>query len=429
MDDGGSERERPVRRLRATVCVAGGGPAGMMAGLLFARAGIDVIVLEKHADFLRDFRGDTVHPSTLEVLEDLGLVERFFERPHQKIKRVRVRFGGETFIVGDFTKLRTRYPYIALIPQWDFLDLLAKEAKTYPSFELLMPAKVTDLIEADGRVRGVRALTSGEELEIRSELVIGADGRHSTVRGRARLLVNEIGAPIDVLWMRLSREPSDPSQLYGIFDRGEALVMIDRGQYFQCGYLIEKGALERIRKKGLPWFQERILSLAPFLGSRVAELKSWDDIKLLNVQINRLRRWWRPGLLCIGDAAHAMSPVGGVGVNLAIQDAVAAANILIDPLLKGELSARHLRAVQKRRTLPVVLTQKFQEIAQRKVIGHALSVQQRAPAPWFFRVLNRWPALRRLPAWWIGFGVRPERVRARRPDFIRASPQVSAGLQ
>lgn len=431
MGHGGSslETDLPSRQLRTTVCVAGGGPAGMMAGLLFARSGIDVIVLEKHADFFRDFRGDTVHPSTLEILEDLGLIEKFFARPHQKLKRMVTRFGGEKLIIGDFTRLRTPYPYIALIPQWDFLDLLAKEAKTYPSFQLIMQAKVVDLIEENGRICGVRAVTSNGELDIRSELVIGADGRHSVVRELARLEGDEIGSPIDVLWMRISRESTDPNQLYAVFDRGEALVMIDRDEYFQCGFLIEKGSLERIKEKGLESFRQRILDLAPFLENRVEELKSWDDIKLLTVKINRLRKWWRPGLLCIGDSAHAMSPVGGVGINLAIQDAVAAANILTEPLLAGRLSIDHLSAVQKRRTLPVVLTQKFQEFVQSRVIGHVLADEGRTKPPWFLRLFNRWPFLRRILAWWIGFGVRPERVLIPPRGIIRVSPQVSADLR
>lgn len=428
-DRSGLEAGLSPSQIRTTVCVAGGGPAGMMLGLLFARSGINVIVLEKHADFFRDFRGDTVHPSTLEILEDLGLIEKFFERPHQKLRRMVMRFGGEKLIIGDFTKLKTPYPYIALIPQWDFLDLLAKEAKRYPTFRLIMQAKVTDLIEEDGRICGVRAVTPDQELEIRSELVIGADGRHSTVREAARLLVDEIGAPIDVLWMRISREPTDPSQLYAVFDRGEALVMIDRDQYFQCGFLIEKGSLDRLKEKGLSSFRQRVLHLAPFLENRVEELKSWDDIKLLSVRINRLQQWWRPGLLCIGDSAHAMSPVGGIGINLAIQDAVAAANILTEPILSGTLNVNHFKAVQRRRTLPVVITQKFQEFVQSRIIGQALAAKDHAKAPWFLRVCNRWPLLRRVLAWWIGFGVRPERVQVRQREFIRASRQVSADLR
>src|SRR5262249_12444646 len=309
-----------------TCCIAGGGPAGMMLGFLLARAGVNVVVLEKHADFLRDFRGDTIHPSTLEVIHELGLLDEFLKLPHQEARRLRGVIGDTAVQIADFSNLPTRCRFIALMPQWDFLNFIAEHGRRYPTFDLRMQAEVTDLIEQDGRIAGVRADTPDGPLTVRSTLVIGADGRHSVVRERARLPVEDLGAPIDVLGMRLSRRPSDGSEPLGRMGAGMIFIMIDRGDYWQCGFVIPKGAAEELKARGIEAFRALIVELAPAFRDRVEELRSWDDVSLLTVKVDRLRKWYRPGLLCIGDAAHAMSPVGGVGINLAIQDAVAAAN-------------------------------------------------------------------------------------------------------
>jgi 2-polyprenyl-6-methoxyphenol hydroxylase-like FAD-dependent oxidoreductase len=314
--------------MRTRCCIAGGGPAGMMLGFLLARMGVDVVVLEKHADFLRDFRGDTIHPSTLEVMYELGIVEDFLRRPHQEVRQLKGQIGNETIAVADFTHLPTHCKFLGLMPQWDFLDFIVEQARRYPSFHLKMQAEVTGLLEEGGRVVGVRARTPEGTLEVRADLTIGADGRHSVVRERAGLSVLNLGAPMDVLWMRVSRQPTDPGQTFGRFDTGRILVFLNREDFWQVAYVIPKGKADEMRQQGLPAFRQELVRLAPFLESRVEELRDWDDIKLLTVAVDRLRRWFRPGLLCIGDAAHAMSPIGGVGINLAIQDAVATANIL-----------------------------------------------------------------------------------------------------
>ncbi|HEY4592570.1 MAG TPA: FAD-dependent oxidoreductase, partial [Thermoanaerobaculia bacterium] len=326
------------RSLRTTCCIAGGGPAGMMLGFLLARAGVEVTVLEKHADFFRDFRGDTVHPSTLELMGELGLLDDFLKLPHQEIRRLKIAIDDQEYDGPDFSHLPTRCKFIALMPQWDFLNFLAEQGKRYPAFHLLMKAEVTDLIEEGGRVVGAQAKTDQGDLEIRADLVVGADGRHSTVRERAGMQVDDFGVPIDVLWFRLSKSAGEPSQALGRVRNGKILVTIDRGDYFQCGLIIPKGAFEEIQRQGLEAFRAGIVSAAPFLADAVHELDSWDKVKLLTVQINRLRRWYRPGLLCIGDAAHAMSPAGGVGINLAVQDAVATANLLADKLRRGAVT-------------------------------------------------------------------------------------------
>ena len=312
-------------------CIAGGGPAGMMLGFLLARAGVDVVILEKHADFLRDFRGDTIHPSTLEIMHELGLLEVFLRLPHQELRTLAGLVGDTRVTLADFTHLPTRCKFVALMPQWDFLNFMAERARVYPTFKLMMRAEATDLIFSGERITGCRVQTPGGPLDIRAEITIGADGRHSTVRARANLPVKDLGAPMDVLWMRISRRPTDPAEALGHIAAGRMLVMIDRGDYWQCAFVIPKGSAEAVKQRGLQAFRTTIRDLAPWLGERVDELKSWDDIKLLTVAVDRLVRWHRPGLLCIGDAAHAMSPIGGVGINLAIQDAVAAANILAAP--------------------------------------------------------------------------------------------------
>jgi 2-polyprenyl-6-methoxyphenol hydroxylase-like FAD-dependent oxidoreductase len=394
-------------------CIAGGGPAGVMLGLLLARAGVEVLVLEKHADFLRDFRGDTIHPSTLEVLHELGLLDAFLRRPHQQLHKLAAQIGDITVPVADFAHLPTRCRFIALMPQWDFLDFLAEEGSSLPGFRLLRQAEVTGLIESDGRVAGVRATTPEGALVVRASLVVGADGRHSTVRQAAGLEVMDFGAPIDMLWMRISRRPDDPAQLLGRIAGGRVMVMIDRGEYWQCAFVIRKGGFDEIRIRGLGAFRADIAALGPYLRDRLGELANWDDVKLLTVRVDRLRRWHRPGLLCIGDAAHAMSPIGGVGINLAIQDAVAAANILAPALLRDAVTDELLAAVQRRRSFPTVMTQRVQVFVQNRVISRALASNVAAgPLPLPFRLLRDWPWLRRIPARLVGMGFRPEHVRA-----------------
>jgi 2-polyprenyl-6-methoxyphenol hydroxylase-like FAD-dependent oxidoreductase len=384
-------------------CIAGGGPAGMMLGLLLARAGLRVTVLEKHRDFLRDFRGDTIHPSTLQVLHELGILDEFLALPHQKVRELNAQFGAERLTVAQFEGLPVRCPFIAMIPQWDFLDFLARHARRYPSFELRMESEVTGLLSEGGRIVGART-TDGD---IRADLVVGADGRHSVVRREAQLQVLDLGAPIDALWFRVSRSATDPAETMARFDRGSILVMLNRGDYWQCAFVIAKGALESIKARGLERFRATIGGLLPFAKDRMGELSSWDDIKLLTVQVNRLERWCREGLLCIGDAAHAMSPVGGVGINLAIQDAVAAANVL----WRGDFSLSALSKVQRRRDFPTRMTQRFQVLVQDRILSRVLAdSDEPLPVPFAVRLLARSATLRRIPARMVGIGVRPEHV-------------------
>ena len=399
-----------MKTMSVRCCIAGGGPAGMMLGLLLARAGVEVVVLEKHADFLRDFRGDTIHPSTLEVLYELGLLDRFLALPHQEVSRINGQFGDLALTVADFSTLSTRCRFVAFIPQWDFLAFLAKEGARYPGFYLRMQAEVVGLIEEAGSVVGLRANMPDGPLEVRASLVVGADGRHSTVRSHAGLSVEEFGAPMDVLWFRLSRRPSDPSDPIGRFDTGRIFIMLNRGDYWQCGFVIAKGSLEQIRAKGLPAFRDAVAQLAPFMAGRVGELHDWEPIKLLTVQVDRLRQWYCPGLLCIGDAAHAMSPVGGVGINLAIQDAVATANLLASPLRAGRLTTGDLRLVQERREWPTNMTQRVQLAIQNRVIRPVLGGSGTLTPPFAVRLLARFPFLRRIPARMIGLGFRSEHV-------------------
>jgi 2-polyprenyl-6-methoxyphenol hydroxylase-like FAD-dependent oxidoreductase len=398
-------------------CIAGGGPAGVMAGLLLARAGVDVLVLEKHADFFRDFRGDTIHPSTLELMRELGYDEELLRLPHQEVRELAFHVGAREFKVADFSHLRVQHPFIALMPQWDFLNFLAAKAARYPGFRLRMNAEVTGLIEREGRIAGVRVNTSEGDLEVRADLVLGADGRHSVVRQKAGLEIDEIGAPIDVLWFRLSRSPGDPEETMARLGAGHFLVMLNRGDYWQCGFVIAKGDAEKIQQRGLFAFRRDVVELAPFVEGRVEELNDWDRIKLLAVAIDRLRQWYRPGLLCIGDAAHAMSPVGGVGINLAIQDAVAAANILAVPLRERRAGLDHFRAVQERREWPARLTQAVQVQIQNRILRPILGAEGAPKPPLFVRLLDRFPLLRRLPAYAVGIGARPEHIRT--PEFAR----------
>jgi 2-polyprenyl-6-methoxyphenol hydroxylase-like FAD-dependent oxidoreductase len=397
--------------LEARCCIVGGGPAGMMLGYLLARAGVDVIVLEKHADFLRDFRGDTIHPSTLEVMHELGWLERFLELPHQEARTLRAYFGDLAVQVADFSRLPTRCKFIALMPQWDFLNFLAERGRSYRGFDLRMEAEVTGLVEEGGRVTGVRATTPRGELTVHADLVVAADGRHSVLREAAGLGVEQLGAPMDVLWFRLRRSASDPEESMGRFGGGRIFVMLNRGEYWQCGFVIRKGSIDEVHARGLEAFRSAVAKAAPFVGDRVGELRDWDEVKLLTVAVDRMRQWYRQGLVFIGDAAHAMSPIGGVGINLAIQDAVAAANVLAEPLRAGRVEASHLEAVQERREFPTRLTQRLQVIAQNRVVTRALDSTERFTPPLAVRLLAMFPALRYLPARAIGVGVRPEHVR------------------
>jgi 2-polyprenyl-6-methoxyphenol hydroxylase-like FAD-dependent oxidoreductase len=403
--------------IKTTCCIAGGGPAGMMLGFLLARAGVPVTVLEKHADFLRDFRGDTIHPSTLELMHELGLLDEFLKVPHDRVEHLSGQIGSEAVTIADFTHLPTRCKYVALMPQWDFLDFLAKQGKRYPAFDLRMKAEVTSLIESGGRVTGLHVKTPDGDIAIEARLVVGCDGRHSTVRVSAGLAVDDIGAPIDVLWFRISRRDGDTAETFGHMEAGRMMVMLNRGEYWQCAYVIPKGGIDRIKEKGLPAFRDAVVAMSPFLRDRADELKSWDDIKLLTVAIDRLRQWHKPGLLCIGDAAHAMSPVGGVGVNLAVQDAVAAANILAAPLKAGRVTDADLAAVQERRTLPMKVIQWIQVQIHSRVLSAALASTATPTLPWPVKLFNVFPVLRRLPARLVGLGIRPEHIHT--PDATR----------
>lgn len=392
-------------------CISGGGPAGLMLGYLLARAGIDVGVLEKWPDFFRDFRGDTVHPSSLEILYELGLLEEFLKLPHDKTTRVEAQISGVPVTIADFSWLNIRTPYIAFTPQWHFLNFLAQAGKAYPQFHLMMETEVVDLIQEHGRINGVKVKSKGVEREIRAELVVGADGRHSTVRKKANLLVENIGAPIDVLWFRLSKRADDPKQLFALIDNGKLLVMVDRGDYWQCAFEIVKGDFEEIKQRGIENFRQAIASLAPFTKDRVGEITDWDQVKLLSVTVDRLRTWYRQGLICIGDAAHAMSPVGGVGINLAIQDAVAAANVLVPAFRKGTPTQTDLARIQERREFPARLTQRFQVLIQDRVLLPYLHSKQTAKVPWILRLFDWFPFLRGIPARFFGLGIRSERVK------------------
>ena len=391
-------------------CIAGGGPAGMMLGLLLARAGVEVLVLEKHADFLRDFRGDTIHPSTLEVMHELGFLKDLLKLPHQEAPQINGQFGNLKLTIADFSHLQTQCRFIAFMPQWDFLNFLANRAARYPTFRLRMHSEVTGLIEEAGHVAGVQVMSPDGPLTVRASLIVGADGRHSVVRAHAGLQVEDLGAPMDVLWFRLSRRPGDSEYPMGHFDAGRIFIMLSRGDYWQCGFVIPKGSHTQIRERGLSAFRNDLVQLAPFMADRVDELQNWEEIKLLTVQVDRLRQWYRPGLLCLGDAAHAMSPVAGVGINLAIQDAIAAANLLAAPLRANKLTTEDLRRVQQRRQWPTNMTQRMQLFIQNRVISHVLHGEGQLSPPIFIRLLARFPFLRRIPARLIGIGFRPEHV-------------------
>ena len=389
--------------------VVGGGPAGMMVGYLLARAGVNVTVLEKHADFFRDFRGDTIHPSTFEFLHELGLLDEFLKLPHQEVQRLRGMVNGHLVSIADFSRLPTQCQFIGFMPQWNFLNFFANKAKQFPSFALRMQHEVVDLIFENDRVIGVRAKTPDGEQNFRSALVIGADGRYAITHTKAGFEIEELGVPIDVLWMHISKRPGDPEQMLGFFRHGKLLVLIDRDDYFQAGFVIPKGGIESAKDRGLPALHREIVSLAPFLQDRVAELDDWSKIKLLTVQINRLKKWCRDGLLCIGDSAHAMSPAGGVGINLALQDAAATANLLAAKLARGSVSVQDLEQVQRRREWPTRLIQAMQTFVHRNVVTGRESKSSDS-LPFVVRLLQWFPALQTLPARFVGMGPRPEHI-------------------
>jgi 2-polyprenyl-6-methoxyphenol hydroxylase-like FAD-dependent oxidoreductase len=399
-------------KIDTSCCIVGGGPAGMMLGFLLARAGIDVLVLEKHADFFRDFRGDTIHPSTFEIMNELGLLDEFLKVPHQEITELGGAWNNDPIKLASFSHLKCIKPAIGLMPQWDFLKFLQEHASVYPGFRLKMSANVTGLVKQDGRVTGVTAETGDGTLQVQAAIVIGTDGRHSVTREKAGLRVIASGVPIDVLWFRLSRQQGDPGQVFGRFHNGNLMILLDRNTYWQCGYIIKKGGYDEIQKNGLTAFRDHLKQITPFIAGRVQELKSWDDIKLLSVDIDHLEKWYTDGLLCIGDAAHAMSPIGGVGINLAIQDAVATANVLYKPLKENKrISTDTLALIQKRRTFPTRMTQQLQVGIQNGIFFKAISQQQSGKPPLFMRLLTRFPVLRRIPARLIGLGFRPEHVK------------------
>ena len=402
------------RIIQTHCCIVGGGPAGMMLGYLLGRAGIETLVLEKHADFFRDFRGDTVHPSTLQVMDELGLIEGFLKVPHQQLQKMDGQFGDETIRIADLSRVNVKYPFIAMMPQWDFLNFLRESGKRFACLNVMMNANATGLIRSGEGVVGVTADTPEGPVEIRACLTIGCDGRHSIVRERAGLEVEEIGAPMDVLWFRAGRRVNETENLFGRVQTGKMLVTFDRGDYWQCAYVIAKGQFDAVKARGLDAFRNDVIGMAPVLGAGMSDVKSWDDVKLLTVAINRLKRWTLPGLLCIGDAAHAMSPVGGVGVNLAIQDAVATANLLAAKLaaLKSTCpSEEELDAVRRRREFPVRMTQTMQVVVQNNIVSVALKPgDQPLRAPLFARIVNAIPWLQGITARFVAIGVRPEHV-------------------
>ncbi len=417
-----------VETLETTCCIVGGGPAGVILGYLFARAGMEVIVLEKHKDFLRDFRGDTIHPSTLELMQELGLVDELLKLPHQEIISTGGVFGDFSFQAANFTRLPTKCKFVALMPQWDFLNFLSQQASRFRGFDLRMEHEAQALIFENDRVVGVDVRTPTGGIKIYAQVVVGCDGRYSTVRKAAQLEILERGVPIDVLWFRIRRTLDDPEQLFGRVNYGRALILIPRGDYFQAGMLIRKNSFEELKRLGMSSFREAIRRIAPYLGERVGELEHWEEIKLLSVQINRLRQWHRPGLLCIGDAAHAMSPVGGVGINLAIQDAVATANLLIQPLLDGSAAEPMLAAVQRRREFPTRITQ-FMQMNAHRALDRVFQNPGPSKAPWQLRAAVRIPGVQHVLGWAVGIGVRPEHVtRARAVPPLRRALRNSLAL-
>ena len=399
-----------MKEMSTRCCIAGGGPAGIMLGYLLARTGIDVVVLEKHKDFFRDFRGDTIHPSTLTVLGELGLLDDFLKLRHSEIRTIDGNVSGQVIRLADLKYVPGPCKFVAFIPQWDFLNFLAAQGRRFPTFHLLMETEARALLTSDGKISGVQANSPDEEVRITADLTVAADGRTSVLRDQAGGEVIEIGAPIDALWFRLSKHPGESHEIFGNIVAGGILVAIDRVEYYQCAMVIKKGGFDAIRAQGLDAFRLSVARVASFLADRVGELRDWDDIKLLTVAVNRLRQWYRPGLLFIGDAAHAMSPVGGIGINLAIQDAVAASNILTPRLLQGAPSEAELRQVQERRERPTRRTQDLQVFIQERILDRVLDSSQKVELPWIFRLFNLLPFLRAIPARVIGIGFQPEHV-------------------
>nr|WP_196107794.1 MULTISPECIES: FAD-dependent oxidoreductase [unclassified Ochrobactrum] len=398
--------------IKTDCVIAGGGPAGLMLGLLLARSGVSVTVLEKHPDFLRDFRGDTIHPSTLQIMHELGLLDGLLALPHTKAYRLHAEIGGQDITIADFSRIPARCRFIAFMPQWEFLDYIAREAAKYPNFKLIMPANVVELIERDGNVTGLVAATPGETINISAKLVVGADGRNSVVRTKAGMEIESFGSPSEILWMKLSHLPDDPPYTMGHGGPRQGFVMIDRGDYWQCGYVLRKQTFAEVKQKGLDAFREAVAKVSPLPADRMDEIHTWDEVHLLSVRIDRLKKWWKPGLLCIGDAAHAMSPIGGFGVNLAIQDAVAAANILAAPLKSNDVLSRHLAAVEARRRFPTKATQKLQLMMRSDRRKRETKNARPDGPPAFMRHLARWPILAHLAGRLIGVGFRPEHVRS-----------------
>lgn len=411
------DNERPdnERQIETDCAIVGAGPGGLMLGFILARAGVDVTVLEKHGDFLRDFRGDTIHPSTLNVMKELDLLDEVLKLPHTQAPRLHAEIGGKDITIADFSRLPAACRFIAFMPQWEFLDFLAREASRYPNFRLVMNATVEDVIEDKGRIAGVRASTAEGPLAVRAPLTIGADGRNSIVREKAGLEVESFGKPSEVLWMKLSHQPDDPPYVMGHGGPRQGFIMVDRGDYWQCGYVVRKDTFAEIKARGLDAFRDAVAAVSPLPAERMQEVQAWDDVHLLSVRIDRLKRWWRPGLLCIGDAAHAMSPIGGFGVNLAVQDAVAAANILGPPLRSRKLADRHLAAVEARRRFPTRATQKLQLMMRSDRRKREDDGRKRSGPPAFMRGIARWPVLAHLAGRLIGLGFRPEHVRLPAP--------------